>query len=152
MGNPIVHLGGDNNSTTFLHILESSQVSIETIQSNVETLFPGECGKAQGLPCCQPLLHPGHLRRQPVGRGEHPEEGENPDPHPDRLRLCRQRRLQPAHLLPPVSFKHAWISCSLPGPHPPPQPSHFMEQAGEKLPYIRNNISAYVAVSASVII
>ena len=90
----------------------------------------GERGKGKRLPFCKHPNQPGHLCNQPVGGYQHPEEGENRNPLPHRLRLPPQRCLQPSQILPPVSLEHPRLLHPLPVEHPPPPPAHLLEQTG----------------------
>ena len=64
-------------------------------------LYPGKHGQRKGLPLCKRVPRPRHHRRQPVGGGHHPGQGEDENPYSDRLRLHCQRSHQPEHLVSP---------------------------------------------------
>ena len=91
---------------------------------------PGERGEGKSLPFCKHSNRPAHLCNQPVGRLQHPEERENWDQQPDRLRLRRQRCLQLSLLLPPISLEHTRLSHPLHAQPLPLYTSHILEQAG----------------------
>ena len=63
----------------------------------------GERCQRTSLHFYQHLHHSCHPVRQLMGCCCHTEKGEDADTHNNRLRLCRQRPLQPAHRLLPVT-------------------------------------------------